>query len=51
MMKNWRIEADWKLVGSLRSKIEYYLELSKFEKQIGLHWVKTHQHLAPNVGQ
>jgi hypothetical protein len=32
MMKNWKTEVDWKLVGSSRSTIEDYLELSKFEK-------------------
>jgi len=37
MMKKCKTEVDWKIFGSSRSTIEYYLELSKFEKKIGLY--------------
>jgi hypothetical protein len=52
MMKNCKIEADWKLVGSSQSTVEDYLELSKFEKtMVSILCVKTHHHLAPTVVQ
>jgi len=41
MMKDWRVESDWKLVGSSRSIFENYLELSKLEKNLVSIWKKN----------